>query len=56
MKDGNFYQGGVDEEFGSKTKVAVRALQSNCQLPVDGIIGNDTWQALVEFARILTTI
>lgn len=56
LKDGGLYQGGVDEEFGARTKIAVKALQADCQLPVDGVIGNDTWQALVELARVLTAL
>jgi N-acetylmuramoyl-L-alanine amidase len=42
---------GVDDEsgvFGASTKEAVRAFQQNRQILVDGIVGPNTWNELVE--------
>lgn len=36
----------VDGDFGATTDYAVRAFQSANHLPTDGIVGEDTWQAL----------
>jgi peptidoglycan hydrolase-like protein with peptidoglycan-binding domain len=54
LKDSNFYKGVVDGDFGSRTEDAVKALQKDGSLVVDGVITNETWKALVEQARILT--
>ena len=54
LKEGNFYKGVVDGDFGSRTEDAVKALQKDGSLPINGTVGNDTWQALVELARIVT--
>ena len=37
----------VDGDFGPKTKAAVRDFQSNENLTVDGIVGRNTWTALL---------
>lgn len=39
---------GVDGDFGSTTERAVKEFQSNCNLMVDGIVGQDTWQVLFQ--------
>jgi murein L,D-transpeptidase YcbB/YkuD len=41
----------VDGDFGPKTEAAVRAYQKEKNLAVDGIVGPQTWQALVITAR-----
>lgn len=37
---------GVDGDFGSETENAVKELQRDSKIAVDGIIGNDTWAVL----------
>lgn len=39
---------GVDGDFGSKTQIAVRALQKKANIKVDGICGPNTWVALAK--------
>jgi peptidoglycan hydrolase-like protein with peptidoglycan-binding domain len=41
----------VDGDFGPQTDAAVRAYQNEKKLAVDGIVGEQTWQALVVTAR-----
>ena len=47
----NFVKGAddldVDGIFGPKTEAAVRAFQQNENLSVDGIVGRQTWTALL---------
>jgi N-acetylmuramoyl-L-alanine amidase len=41
-----YYQGSVDGVFGAQTSQAVRLFQTKNGLPVDGVVGAATWQAL----------
>lgn len=47
----NFVKGvndlAVDAIFGPKTEAAVRAFQSDENLAVDGVVGRNTWTALL---------
>lgn len=45
-----YYFGAVDSNFGPKTEVAVKVFQQDKKLVVDGIIGSETWKALMELA------
>jgi peptidoglycan hydrolase-like protein with peptidoglycan-binding domain len=54
LKDGNFHKGAIDGDFGAQTEDAVKRLQKDRKLVVDGVLGTQTWQAIAELARILT--
>lgn len=50
LKDLGYYSSNVpkyDIEFGPKLESAVKSFQKSCNLEVDGIIGKDTWKALM---------
>ncbi|MBW4517579.1 MAG: peptidoglycan-binding protein [Timaviella obliquedivisa GSE-PSE-MK23-08B] len=50
LKDGDFYKGAVDNDFGAKTETAVKAFQAaRVGLKVDGVIGAKTWTELSRF-------
>lgn len=42
-----FYTGPIDGVFGPGTEAAVMAFQRSANLAADGVIGPDTWQALL---------
>ena len=47
LLESNLYPvGGIDGIFGSRTLSAVRSFQSANNLTVDGLVGNNTWNAL----------
>ncbi|SFK76201.1 Septal ring factor EnvC, activator of murein hydrolases AmiA and AmiB [Halogranum rubrum] len=48
LRDGEGYSISVDGYYGSETKSAVESFQSSAGLAVDGKVGHDTWQALVD--------
>lgn len=43
-----YYGGQIDEQHGRLTDAAVRNFQSDHGLPVDGIVGDATWLALID--------
>lgn len=43
MSGVGFDTGGVDGRYGAKTEAAVRQLQEQAEIAVDGIVGPDTW-------------
>lgn len=46
---------GVDGDFGSETEEAIKQLQRDVHIKVDGIVGKDTWNALNSvFVRLVT--
>ena len=47
LKQLSYYNGPIDNNFDSETNKAVRAFQNNNKLTVDGIVGRNTWSALV---------
>jgi phosphatidylserine/phosphatidylglycerophosphate/cardiolipin synthase-like enzyme/outer membrane protein OmpA-like peptidoglycan-associated protein len=48
LQDLGYYTGNIDEQHGPATDAAVRAFQSDHGLTPDGILGDTTWEALVE--------
>jgi peptidoglycan hydrolase-like protein with peptidoglycan-binding domain len=43
----NFSPGRIDGDFGPKTEAAVETFQANRGLKVDGVVGKETWEALL---------
>lgn len=56
LKNLGLYSGEIDGIFGSNTAKAVRAFQTNNNLVSDGIVGNATWNALLIYMTVPTTI
>jgi len=50
LKDGDFCKGVVDNDFGAKAEIAVKAFQAaRPGLGADGVIGAKTWTELSRF-------
>lgn len=47
LKQLMFYNGNIDGYFGNETLKSVKAFQINNKLTTDGIVGKDTWSALI---------
>jgi outer membrane protein OmpA-like peptidoglycan-associated protein len=48
LQDLGFYKGNVDEDHGPATDAAIRAFQTDNGLTPDGVMGDATWEKLVE--------
>ncbi|MDD4187792.1 MAG: LysM peptidoglycan-binding domain-containing protein [Bacilli bacterium] len=48
LKELSYFEGPIDSQFGSETNKAVRSFQNTNNLGVDGIVGKNTWSALVD--------
>lgn len=49
LKKLSFYNGKIDGIFGTETRLAVIKFQKKCNLIQDGIVGSDTWNALLPY-------
>lgn len=49
LKKLSFYNGKIDGIFGTETRLAVIKFQKKCKLIQDGIVGSDTWNALLPY-------
>lgn len=49
LKEYGYYQGDIDQQFGSGTREAVIEFQIDCGLEPDGVVGSATLQALHNF-------
>lgn len=47
LKQLMFYDGNIDGVFGNDTLLSVKAFQTNNKLTADGVVGKDTWSALI---------
>jgi len=47
LHDEGFFSGKIDGKFGPRTEAQVRAFQAHNGLHADGIVGSDTWTALM---------
>lgn len=56
LKDLNLYTGEIDGIFGPNTARAVRTFQTNNNLSPDGIVGDSSWNALLQYMKVPTTI
>ena len=51
-----YYFGEIDGNFGADTEVAVKAFQKDRKIPVDGVIGPQTWTDLMGLATEISHI
>lgn len=56
LNDLNLYSGEIDGIFGPVTSRAVKNFQLNNNLTSDGVVGGATWNALLKYMRVPTTI
>ena len=56
LKDLRLYTSEIDGLFGPNTLKAVKTFQTNNKLVSDGIVGDNTWQALLKHMSVPTTI
>ncbi len=56
LKNLNLYSGEIDGIFGTNTLTAVKTFQTNNKLVDDGIVGDSTWNALLKYMEVPTTI
>lgn len=56
LKDLGLYLGNIDGIYGEQTKLAVEKFQCNNNLSCDGIVGKDTYNALLKHFTVPTTI
>jgi LysM repeat protein len=47
LKQLMFYNGNIDGVFGNELLESVKAFQTNNKITADGVVGSDTWSALV---------
>ena len=55
LKQLTFYDGPISGTFGPQTAASVRAFQQNNRLQADGVVGRNTWNALIFLYSPLTT-
>lgn len=56
LKNLNLYSGAIDGIFGTNTLNAVQNFQRNNNITSDGIVGDATWNTLLEYMEVPTTI
>ena len=49
-----YYFGKIDGVFGSQTLAAIKSFQNDKQIEVDGVIGSQTWDYLMELAALIS--
>ncbi|BAY85770.1 peptidoglycan-binding domain 1 [Calothrix parasitica NIES-267] len=49
-----YYFGKIDAVFGSQTLAAIKSFQNDKQIVVDGVIGSQTWDYLMELAALIS--
>ncbi|MBD3885416.1 peptidoglycan-binding protein [Phormidium tenue FACHB-886] len=53
LKAVSLYKGSIDGDFGALTEAAVKTFQGQRELPMDGIVGLQTWQAMSGVAAFM---